>query len=290
MKLLFDDLTKEEVETYGLVLLSSGIDHQSAKGPNGWELRVSDSADASAFDLIQAYLQENRSFRPSPKTHAKKYPKTFSGLWGALVILSIHVAVYSDHDAGSFAKVYGSSARDILSGEWYRCATSLLLHADYVHLVGNLAGIAVFGTAVCSVMGGGIGWAMMLASGMLGNLVNAYFYQAGHLSIGASTTVFGAVGLLSAYQFVKKIRLRGEWYKAFLPIAAGMALLAFLGASRQTDIMGHLFGFLSGLVLGVMYSFFVRQPFRRPYQFGALMIVITILVGAWFWPIVGGTQ
>ena len=291
MQILLDDLSKEEAKTYGLVLLSSGIEYQSAKGLNGWELRVNDDASyASAVELIQTYLHENRSFHPSPKKQNKEYSRTFSGLWGAVVILAIHVAVFSGHDAGSFAKVYGSSARHILSGEWYRCATSLLLHADYVHLVGNIAGITVFGTAVCSVMGWGVGWIMMLASGMLGNLINAYFYQTGHLSIGASTTVFGAVGLLSAYQFIKKVKLRGERYQAFLPIAAGMALLAFLGAARQTDIMGHLFGFLAGLGLGMMYRFFIKKPLRWTYQAGALLIVVAGLAGAWFYPIIRGTH
>jgi rhomboid protease GluP len=139
-------------------------------------------------------------------------------------------------------------------------------------------------------MGWGVGWAVMLTSGMLGNLANAYFYQTGHLSIGASTTVFGAVGVLSAYQFIKKINLRGERYQAFLPIAAGMALLAFLGAARQTDIMGHLFGFLSGLVLGMMYCLFVKQSLRWPYQIGALTLVVTVLAGAWFYPIIRNVQ
>ena len=198
MQILFDDLTSEEAETYALVLLSSGVDHKIVKGGNGWELHVDDGSHSRASELLQAYLIENRSFQPPGKKIIRKYPKTFSGLWGALVILSIHVAVNSGHDAGSFVKTYGSSARHILGGEWYRCAASLLLHADYVHLVGNLVGIAVFGTAVCSVMGWGIGWAMMLAAGILGNLANACFYQTGHLAIGASTSVFGAVGLLSA--------------------------------------------------------------------------------------------
>jgi rhomboid protease GluP len=290
MPTLLDALSKEEAQTFDLVLLSADIDHQSIKGRNGWELRVNDDAYASAAEVIQTYLRENKSSQPFRKIHAVDYPKTFSGLWGALVILSIHVAVFSGHDAGSFAKAYGSSARSILSGEWYRCATSLLLHADYVHLLGNLVGIAVFGTAVCSVMGWGVGWAMMLASGMLGNLANAWFYQTGHLSIGASTSVFGAVGMLSAYQFINKIKLRGERYKAFLPIAAGMALLAFLGAARQTDIMGHLFGFLSGLVLGMMYCLFVKQPLRGLYQIWALLLVVAVLAGGWLFPIIGGAN
>ncbi|MFO7714083.1 rhomboid family intramembrane serine protease [Desulfosarcina sp.] len=288
MPVLLEKLSKEEAQTFGLVLLSSGIDHQAAKGAGGWVIRVNDDDAAPAAELIRVYLHENRSFHPLRKRAVVEYPRTFSGLWGALVIISVHVAVVSGRDAGSFAEAYGSSARHILSGEWYRCATSLLLHADVVHLLGNSVGIAVFGTAVCSVMGWGVGWLMLLASGMLGNLANAWFYQTGHLSIGASTTVFGAVGVLSAYQFIHKIKVRGERYQAFLPIAAGMALLAFLGAARHSDIMGHLFGFMSGLALGMIYCFFVKQSLRWSYQIGALLLAAAVLGGAWLFPIISG--
>ena len=285
MQILLADLSKAEAQTFGLVLLSSGIDYQVRKDPDGWQILVNEDVYDSAGVLVQTYLNENRPLRAVPDIQAGKYAKTFAGLWGSLVILTFHVAISSGHDARSFIQTYGSSARRILDGEWYRSATSLLLHGDYVHLAGNIAGLGVFGTAVCSVMGWGVGWALILLTGMLGNLVNAGFYQTGHNAIGASTAVFGAVGLLSAYQFIKKIMLAGERYQAFLPIGAGFALLAFLGAAVQTDIMGHLFGFLSGLVVGTAYAVFVKRPLRRSYQTGALLLTIGVLAGAWLYPI-----
>lgn len=284
--ILIDELTRREAETFGLVLLSAGIGHRSAKAGSGWEIRVPEHAVATAQTLIQSYLYENREGRPErPPARPGEQGRTFAAFWGVLVVLAVYAAVNSGHDAQTFVRVYGASARQILNGEWYRCATALLLHADAVHLVGNMAGIAVFGTAVCSVMGWGVGWAMMVVSGMLGNLINAWFYEFGHLSIGASTAVFGAVGLLSSYQFVHKIRLRGERLQAFLPLMAGVALLAFLGAARNSDVMGHLFGFASGLGWGMAYCFVPGRPFGRPIQLGALLLMIAALAGAWCYPI-----
>ena len=102
-------------------------------------------------------------------------------------------------------KHYGSSASQIIDGEHYRTITALFLHGDVLHLIGNMAGIALFGTAVCSITGWGVGWLMILFTGSIGNLLNAYFYQAGHRSIGASTAVFGCIGFLSACQFMVKM-------------------------------------------------------------------------------------
>ena len=186
-----------------------------------------------------------------------------------------------------FHRLYGSSAGLVVNGEWYRCATALLLHADSLHLAGNLVGMAIFATAVCSITGWGVGWLLILASGISGNLINAYAYGYGHSSIGASTAVFGALGLLSSYQFLKKIHTPFSRFQVLLPLGAGLALLAFLGSSSHTDIMAHLFGFLSGVALGLVYYRLVRYPFAWRIQVGALACVVVVLVTAWIRPILG---
>ena len=54
MVTIFNSLSKEEVETFGLVLLSHGIVHQAVRRENGWELRTDPSTAAEAERLIQA--------------------------------------------------------------------------------------------------------------------------------------------------------------------------------------------------------------------------------------------
>jgi len=287
MQVLLDHLTKEQADTFGLVLLSSGIQHEVRRGRKGWALWVAKDTSEAAEGLLKTYLDENKGFKTLKETPMTPYRKTWSGVGGVLVLLACHVAITLGHDAGMFPRLYGSSARYVVSGEWYRCATALLLHADSIHLVGNMVGLTIFATAVCSITGWGMGWLLILASGISGNLINAYVYGYGHSSIGASTAVFGALGLLSSYQFLKKIQAPGSRFQLLLPLGAGLALLAFTGSSSHTDIMAHLFGFFSGVFMGLVYYWFVRVPFGWRYQAGALAGVIFVLVAAWFQPILG---
>src|SRR5207245_1142953 len=85
-----------------------------------------------------------------------------------------------------------------------------------------------------------------LRAGAGGNVLNAVLRGAHHSAVGASTAVFGAIGLLGGLQFGRKRRRRGAW----LPIAGSLALLAMLGSDREADIVAHLFGLLVGGVLG----------------------------------------
>ena len=287
MEILRDSLTREQADTFGLVLLSSGIDHEIRRGEQGWALWVVKDASEAAQNLLKTYLNENTGFKASKDTSWATYRRTWSGAGGVFVLLVCHIALALSHDSGTFSRLYASSARHVVSGEWYRCATALLLHADSVHLAGNLAGMAIFATAVCSITGWGVGWLLILASGISGNLINAYVYGYGHSAIGASTAVFGALGLLSSYQLLKKIRTPGSRFQILLPLGAGLALLAFTGSSSHTDIMAHLFGLLSGFFIGLVYYGFVRVPFGWRYQAGGLAVVILVLVAAWSQPLLG---
>jgi rhomboid protease GluP len=287
MQILLDGLTRQQADTFGLVLLSSGIQHEIRQGEKGWTLWVAEDVSETAETLLKTYLDENKDFKKK-ETSLAGYRKTWSGAWGMLLLLIVHLAILV-HDAGAFHRLYGSSARHIVNGEWYRSATALLLHADSMHLAGNLVGMAIFATGVCSISGWGVGWLLILASGISGNLINAYVYGYGHNSIGASTAVFGALGLLSSYQFLKKTQTPSTRFQALLPIGAGLALLAFLGSSSHTDIMAHLFGFLSGVLIGFVYYRVVRHPLEQRFQLGALICVILLLATAWFGPIIGSS-
>jgi len=180
-----------------------------------------------------------------------------------------------------FIRMYGASAQHILDGEYFRTATALMLHADSLHLAGNLLGIALFGTAVCSVTGWGVGWLIILVSGISGNLINAVIYRFGHISIGASTAVFGAIGFLAAYQFLKRFNLPGGRIKAWLPLGGGLALLGILGTGQYVDVLAHLFGFGSGILLGLTYGLFIKRPASVLWQVVCFMMAAGALLVSW---------
>ncbi|OEU77600.1 MAG: hypothetical protein BA872_02815 [Desulfobacterales bacterium C00003060] len=157
-----------------------------------------------------------------------------------------------------------------------------MIHANVLHLLGNMFCIALFGTAVCRIMGPGVGWLIILLSGICGNLMNALLYQRNHLSVGSSTAIFGAIGVLAGYRFLREYRHPGGRARAWLPLGGGLALLAFLGGAKHSDLTAHAFGFLSGIIIGVIYCFFVNRPAGRQYQICFLLFTLSIIVTSWF--------
>ena len=154
--------------------------------------------------------------------------------------------------------------------EWWRPFTALFLHADIQHLVGNIVSGAVFGTLVSRSVGPLRGWALILACGTSGNILTSLLtYPTPFISIGASTAVFGALGILTGLGFSTSLRLRSRssWAKVAAPVLAGIVLLGWLGGGSpgsNTDVLGHVFGFGSGLISGMVVGEMRQKPTKVP--------------------------
>jgi rhomboid protease GluP len=282
MTILFDHLDREQADIFSLVLNSADIDNQVTGSAGVFFIEVAEADMDAARDAIYRYLAEN----PSPGKDDSSVadppaPFDLSGVAVAFMLLAIYLAVTTSAAPQDYITVFGANARRILGGEWYRCATALLLHADAAHIAGNMAGVALFGGAVCAVTGVGVGWLMILACGILGNLLNAVAYETGHLSIGASTAVFGAVGIASAIQAVNAARTGKGWKRMFMALGAGVALLGFLGTGARSDMGAHLFGFFIGILLGGAYGFWIRRPLEAKGQVICEVIAVGTLVMSW---------
>ncbi len=83
--------------------------------------------------------------------------------------------------------------------EWWRVVTALTLHADVGHLLSNLAFGAVFGFLASRALGGRRRVGQYSCFGaMMGNGLDAMVMPTEQRSLGASTAVFAALGILSA--------------------------------------------------------------------------------------------
>jgi rhomboid protease GluP len=278
---LFINLSANQADSYGLVLSSSGISHRVKRGEGGWEVWVLEEDYHEALKAIEQYLEEDRQLRGEAESQLNGYHWRFSGIWVSSALLACHVAVTRGDDGQAIMRACGSSASHILDGELYRTVTSLMIHAGPLHILGNVVGIGLFGTAVCGITGTGVGWLMILATGVVGNLVNALLYRTDHVSVGASTAVFGAIGILAAYQFFRKFRLRSRRARAWLPLAGGLALLGILGTGKHVDLTAHLSGFVTGMVFGGLYAAFVRRPVSRTRQASCLIIALGVVIMSW---------
>ncbi len=259
-----------------LILTSQGIQSQVEKVSNKYSVRVDMLQKEKAMTAIELYFKENRFFRL--RQQIEELPlstfKSYTAYTIIFLLWGIHLFIthYNIHDKATL--MYGSSALYILQGETFRAVTALFLHADGKHLLGNMAGLLIFGAPLISLSGFGLGPLMLLFAGTTGNLINAHFYKTAHLSIGASTAIMGAAGLLVAYQATSKkgpLKLNN-----LTPIFAGMILVGMFSQGENTDVWAHIFGFLSGLGSGIIFFPFNRT-FYFPYK-NLVALVITILI------------
>ena len=71
------------------------------------------------------------------------------------------------------------------------------------------------------------------------NVLNAWAQGAAHRSIGASTAVFAALGMLAAYTWRQGFLRDTPWRARIAPIVAGLGLLAFTGTAGENTDLGR---------------------------------------------------
>jgi len=238
-----------------------GIASRVQLGPEGFAIEVAPEDAERAARVLAAYERENRARDAPPEPEPSAEGSAFAGVVVAAALL-IFFRVTGPRDPAVVWFERGSAdAERILAGELWRAVTALTLHADLGHVLANALFGALFVGAVCSALGAGVGCALVLVAGAGGNLLNAWFQASHHVSIGASTAVFGAVGLLSGMGVARWRRAPAARRHAWVPIGAGLAILAMLGtAGTRVDLWAHGFGLLVGAILGIPIGFALRRP------------------------------
>jgi membrane associated rhomboid family serine protease len=125
-----------------------------------------------------------------------------------------------------------------------------------------------------------VGLSLLLLAGAGGNALTGVAHGSHHNSVGASTAMFGAIGILAATRVVSRGR-RPAARKRWIVVAASFALLALLGTSPDADFIAHLFGLLVGSALGLATALALPRPLRAPAQWALAMAVLALVVGAW---------
>lgn len=266
---------RRRAEEWALVLAAAGIASRLDESAGEWCLLVSATDAVSAASALDAFDRE--SIVPAPPPAPPEWGPTYAGavLAGSLVVA--YAVTGAADPRGDWYRRGSASAAAITDGEVWRAITALTLHVDLTHLVGNVAAIAVFGAGVCRQVGPGLGVWLLLLAGAGGNTVNALLHATGHSSVGASTSVFGAVGVLSGLSAA-----RGwVWRRAWMALGTGLALLAMLGTGERADLGAHFFGFLTGGLLGVIAGTIVVRPPGRVEQATLALATAGVVAACW---------
>lgn len=273
--------TRKRCAEYALVLEAVGIPHRIVALSGEWAVVVQNADVERARAEIAAYHQENRG-GVFVADAAHPLAAAWTGVF-CFVSLLLLVAVLLQWFDGRWFEAGRTQAALIRRGEWWRTVTALTLHTDVGHLFGNCAIGGLFGLFAGQMFGPGVAWLSILLSGAAGNLLNAWLRPSQHTSVGASTAVFGALGLMAAHAWLIRSPARSSALARYAPIISAVVLLSFLGTGGvRTDVFAHVAGLAMGLVVGVLLATFGRHlPGGRGIQAACGLACVLLVMAAW---------
>lgn len=231
-------------------------------------------------------LRAHRDEEPAPEP-------IDSGFAGALGYAFLVGLAFLFQTRGAFGLDWRDAGLNVsnlaLGAEPWRALTSLFLHADLPHLASNLLFGILFGVLLAHSVGSGVAWAAILVSGTVGNFANDFFQEGVHRSLGASTAVFAAVGLLVGVESIRRRRPSVGAARRYGPILLGAVLLAWFGGGGvqegggrgPVDVGAHVMGFFAGLsaspLLALAVSHARLRSLRLQLGVGGAAIALAVL-------------
>jgi rhomboid protease GluP len=255
-----------------------------------------DAPDAErATTQLAQYELERRPAGPRPPP-----PPTYPFAWvGCIVYVVTLVAIGLMVSNGLWRldafDIGALDAGRVQRGQWWRAWTALTLHLDGAHLAANLAAGVWFCYLAAAQIGSGSAWLLIVTGAACANLLEALLGPPTHLSVGASTAVFTALGLLAAHSWRLRSSYTQRWAVRWAPLVAGVVLLGWFGSGggsgdggedfngfQQIDIVAHAAGFLVGAMLGALAAQpWARQGLERVPQWLSGLAALASIALAW---------
>ena len=272
---------------WSLVLASAGIAHElreetQVPGTPRLQLVVTTGDLVSAARALDEFDAEARA-EGAAQLAAMEESKSALGLGISLLLLAFYLVAGPREVVAPtrWFEVGSASAERILHGQWWRAVTAMTLHADLLHLFGNVAAALIFVSAVGRWLGPGLGAATILCAGAAGNVLTAMAHRTGHVSVGASTATFAALGIMAGLGVVRRYRHLPQRRQAWVPIGAGLGLFAMLGVGEHSDVLAHLFGLAAGGVLGIIAAATLRRRAGGVVQLALALGAAAALAACW---------
>ena len=253
-----------EAQEHALVVLAMNLECWIFPAAGQYAL-LAPPSEAPGIHREFALYESERSERQE-RVELPVFP---AGIELALVwALSLLIVFWWQGEDPSLADRFCNSSQALVEGgQWWRAFTSLFLHADAGHLLSNIGIGGIFCVMVAHTVGAWRGWALILAGGMLGNLVNAWARYPDHFtSLGASSATFAAVGVLTGVAMVRAWRFHTvrELRPLMVPLLTGLIVLGWYGTGGEgpeagrVDVAGHIAGWTGGFLLGAAVQKFER--------------------------------
>jgi rhomboid protease GluP len=278
---------KREAEDWALVLIAEGIPSRLHRVGRTFGLEVAPEAHTAACEILASWQIERAERARRIAIPVPRGATTFEVATAyvfALGLLAFHLGLEAANRTDAFRAIGRSQAALVLEGQWWRLVTALTLHADLPHVIGNTLFGGFFLAAVAGRLGIGFAVLAFVVSGTLGNFANALYYGSAHSSVGASTGVFGLVGVLAGLAAWRRHQMATPGRGAWVAFAAALGIVAMLGSGGpKVDFSAHLFGLAAGGITGLLLAtpFAGRSQPNKTSQILAMAAAIAIILTAW---------
>ena len=176
------------------------------------------------------------------------------------------------------------STDNLLSGRFWTVFTTLFIHADILHLFGNMLFLYVFGNTLENIVNGRNMLLIFFTGGIVTCLLGIPFYNSETYLVGASAAIFT---LAAAVMLIKPLKF--SWL--FLMMPTGLVAIIYFfyniiavhqGSSGGVAYISHIIGFLVGIPFGISWS----ENWTRNICVTFLMLVIYLVIITLFAPLI----
>ncbi len=181
------------------------------------------------------------------------------GLMVAIFVGQTAVGLDPSIEAAALVK-----ARVRNDGEWWRLVTTGLMHGHLLHILFNGMALYNLGRIVAALVSPSLLGVVFLFTVVTGSLASLWLGP-GPASVGASGGILGCLGFLLVVTRKFRAELPGFLRTNLLQASLVVAIFGWLG-SRFIDNAAHAGGFLGGILLGLVFSPWIRlaPPKARP--------------------------
>jgi rhomboid protease GluP len=172
-----------------------------------------------------------------------------------LIAVNIAVYIYTSVAGGNFLSTnidmlvtYGQVNGLVLySGYYYQLFTSLFVHADITHIVGNMLFLFIFGLRGEELFSLPEYLAVYLVGGLTGNVLSLFLLSAETVSVGASGAIFAMFGASVVYA-------RRSLSQSIVGALIYAFFLLFISYGVGVNIFAHIGGLAAGLLIGYVLA------------------------------------
>ncbi|MBA4607448.1 rhomboid family intramembrane serine protease [Aeromicrobium sp. Marseille-Q0843] len=166
------------------------------------------------------------------------------------------------------------SGIEVADGQYWRLLTAAFLHGGWLHLAFNMYALYLFGPFVEQTLGR-VRFVITYLTLAIGSSVLVYLLEDPLTpTIGASGAVFGLFGLALVFLIRTRQNITG--------MLILLAINGFISLQEGISWQGHLGGFITGVLLGLMFAYAPRER-RTLIQVVTFVALWAVFVAAIAW-------